>query len=149
VKQNRVACQDYSPRVDKLFDGLLVIESAGTTISWTTATGIVLGRRHTERKTMISKTKIALIAAIAAVGIATPALADGVPVIPQYSLPSEAPGFGAAPALQRGKAVVHGRALYNSAVVPTYGNQNYQSSNYNNWASDSEWSTTGRQNSGH
>jgi hypothetical protein len=96
---------------------------------------------------MVSRIKIALIAAIAAASIATPALADGFPVIPQYSLPSEAPDFGATPAPQSGRTVVvHGRALYNSAVVPSYDNQ---SSNYNNWANDSEWSTTGRQNASH
>jgi hypothetical protein len=98
---------------------------------------------------MVSKTKIALIAAIAAVGIATPALADGVPVIPQYSLPSESPDFGAAPAPQSRQTVVHGRRLYDSAAARSYDNQSYQNSNYNNWANDSEWSTTGRQNSGH
>ena len=88
---------------------------------------------------MVSKTKIALIAAIAAVGMATPALADGV---------SGSPNFGAAPAAQGRQSVVHGRKLYNSATVPNYDAQGYQSSNYNDWANDAEWSTTGRQNSG-
>jgi hypothetical protein len=97
---------------------------------------------------MVSKIKIALIAAIAAVGIATPALADGFPVIPQYSPPSEAPDFGVAPAPHSGRAVVHGRTLYDSTVVPSYGGRNDQSQ-HDDWATDSEWSTTGRQNSGH
>jgi hypothetical protein len=89
---------------------------------------------------MVSKTKIAFIAAIAAVGMATPALADGV---------SGSSNFGAAPAAQSRQTVVHGRKLYDSAKVPNYDAQSYQSSNYNDWANDAEWSTTGRQNSGH
>jgi hypothetical protein len=72
---------------------------------------------------MVSKTKIVLMAAVAAIGIATPALAEGVLVIPQYTLPSEAPGFGEAPAPQGHRTAVHGRTLYNSAVVPSYDNQ--------------------------
>jgi|HubBroStandDraft_5_1064220.scaffolds.fasta_scaffold37340_2 hypothetical protein len=102
---------------------------------------------------MISKTKIALIAAIAAVGIATPALADGFPVIPQYSLPSEAPGFGVAPRAVTGprshQTVVRSRALYDSATVPSNDSSSYGNQSYSNWANDAEWSTTGRQNSGH
>jgi hypothetical protein len=89
---------------------------------------------------MVSERKIALIAAIAAVGMATPALADGA---------SGSQNFGAAPAAQSRQSVVHARKLYNSATVPNYDAQSYQSSNYNDWANDAEWSTTGRQNSGH
>lgn len=89
---------------------------------------------------MVSKTKIALIAAIAAVGMAAPALADGV---------SGSSNFGAAPAAQSRPSVVHGRKLYNSATVANYDAQSYQSSNYNDWATAAEWSTTGRQNSSH
>ena len=70
---------------------------------------------------MISKSKIAIFAAIAAVGIATPALADGSHIIAQH------------------QAVAHGRTLYDSATAP---NSN------GNWASDAEWSTAGRQGSG-
>ena len=75
---------------------------------------------------MVSKINIALIAAVAAVGIATPALADGAPAAPQYSQQSH-------------QTAVRGRALYNSAVP---------SNDSNNWANDSEWSTSGRQSSG-
>jgi hypothetical protein len=77
---------------------------------------------------MVSKTKIALIAAIAAFGIATPALAEGFLVIPQYSLPSEAPNYGAAPRVQDHQAVVGSRALYDSAAP--------------NWAYDAGHSVT-------
>jgi hypothetical protein len=102
---------------------------------------------------MVSKIKIALIAAVAAAGIATPALADGFPVIPQYSLPSEAPGFGATPRTVTGshshQTVVRSHALYDSAPVPSNDSSNYANESYNNWANDAEWSTTGRQNSGH
>jgi hypothetical protein len=84
---------------------------------------------------MVSKIKIALIAAIAAVGIATPALADDFLVIPQYSLPSEAPNYGAAPSAQGRQTVVHGRALYDSAVAPT-------NNATGNWAFDAEHSVT-------
>jgi hypothetical protein len=88
---------------------------------------------------MANHNKIAMVAAILALGavaIVTPALADGFPVIPQYSLPSQAPGFGTAPADHR--AAIRDRTLYNSAVTPDAG-RDY----------DSEWSTTGRQNAGH
>jgi len=85
---------------------------------------------------MITKSKFVVIAALAFAGLATPALAEGVPAIPQYSLPSEAPGFGAAPNPQSRMTVVHGRALYNSAVVPT------NNATDDNWALDAEWSTT-------
>jgi hypothetical protein len=85
---------------------------------------------------MVSKTKIAIIAAIAVVGIASPAFADGGFPAPQYSLPSEAPDFGATPSPQSRQTVVHGRALYNSAVVPT------NNATDDNWAHDAEWSTT-------
>jgi hypothetical protein len=85
---------------------------------------------------MVSKTKIALIAAIAAIGMATPALADGV---------GGSPNFGATPAAQSRQTVVHGRKLYDSATAPNY---DAQSSNYSDWANDAQWSTTGRQNSG-
>ena len=102
---------------------------------------------------MVSKINIALIAAVAAVGIATPALADGVPVVPQYSLPSEAPDFGAAPhavvATRSHQAAVRGRALYDSATVPSNSGSGYQDESNNNWANDAEWSTSGRQSSGH
>ena len=70
---------------------------------------------------MVRKTKFALIAAVAVIGIATPALADGFHVIAHH------------------KTVAHGRTLYDSATAP---NSN------GNWASDAEWSTAGRQNSG-
>jgi hypothetical protein len=84
---------------------------------------------------MVSKTKIALIAAIAAFGIATPALAEGFLVIPQYSLPSEAANYGVAPIANGRQAVVHGRTLYNSAASPAY--------NVNgNWANDAQGSAT-------
>ena len=78
---------------------------------------------------MVSKTKIALIAAIAAVGMTAPALADGV---------FGSSNFGAAPAQQSRQTVVHGRGLYDSAAAPNY-----------DWANSAEWSTAGRQNSGH
>jgi hypothetical protein len=87
--------------------------------------------------TMVSKTKIALIVAIAAIGIASPALADDFLPIPQYSLPSEAPNYGAAPSEQGRQTVVHGRALYDSAAAPT-------SNGTDNWANDAEWSSTSR-----
>jgi len=83
---------------------------------------------------MVSKAKIALIAAIAAVGMATPALADGV---------LGSPNSGAA---QSRQTVVHARKLYDSATAPNY---DAQSSNNSDWANDAQWSTTGRQNSGH
>jgi hypothetical protein len=82
------------------------------------------------RKTMINHTKIAMLAAVVAMGIVTPALAAGVRVIPQYS-----PGFGNT-AVHQGS--VRNRPLYDSAVTPNAG-----------WAYDPAWSTTGRQNSGH
>ena len=78
---------------------------------------------------MISKFKIALVAAAAAVGIATPALADGFPIIPKY------------------QTVAHGRALYGSATAPNRNGRSYVNES-ENWASDAEWSTTGRQNIG-
>jgi hypothetical protein len=87
--------------------------------------------------TMVSKTKIALIAAIAAIGIASPALADDFLPIPQYSLPSEALNYGAAPSEQGRQTVVHGRALYDSAVAPT-------SNATDNWAYDAQQSSTSR-----
>jgi hypothetical protein len=98
---------------------------------------------------MITKTKIALIAAVAAIGIATPALADGVPVIPQYSLPSEVPTLVVDQSQQSHRAVAHSRALYDSATAPSNDSASYGDTNYNNWANDAEWSTTGRQNAGH
>jgi hypothetical protein len=85
---------------------------------------------------MITKTTLALVAAVALAGIASPALAQGVPVIPQFSLPSEAPGYGAAPAQQNRGTAVRSRTLYNSTVTPN-----------DNWANDSAGSAAARGNS--
>jgi hypothetical protein len=81
---------------------------------------------------MVSKIKIALIAGIAAAGIATPAFAQSAgPTVYQYSLPSEAPGYGAVS--QNRPTVARDRALYDSANAP----------GVDNWGS-----TTGRQGTG-
>jgi hypothetical protein len=82
-----------------------------------------------EEKTMTNAVKIALIAATAAAGIATPALAQG-----SYSFPTYAythPNTGSVEQLPAP------RRLYNSAVIPNSPS-----------AVDSEWSTTGRGNVG-
>lgn len=93
---------------------------------------------------MPNSPKLAFLAAVAASIAAAPAYADGVPVIPQYQLPSELPGF-AATAPQPNATAAHRRALYNSVVVPNYSGTSAD----HDWAYDAEWSTTGRGNSGH
>jgi hypothetical protein len=82
---------------------------------------------------MVTMSKLALIAAVAAVGIASPAFAqDAAPGV-AYQLPSEMPGFGAQTAPGNGQVAVHRGRLYNSVVVPN-----------DNWAYDSEWSGANR-----
>jgi hypothetical protein len=77
---------------------------------------------------MVSKTKIAFIAAIAAIGIATPALAQD-PIIPR------SPSDFITSATPSSQVVVHDRALYNSAAVPS-------NNVTDNWAYDAQHSVT-------
>ena len=88
---------------------------------------------------MVSKIKIVLIAAITAVGIATPALASEM-TLSTYSVPSEAPGYGsqtsvhgAVSSQENRHSVVRDRGLYDSAVAP---NADY------GWAYDAQNSST-------
>jgi hypothetical protein len=67
---------------------------------------------------MINKTKIALIASVAMLGMATSAFAQASYGIPVYRLPSELPSFGAPAATQTRQAVAPSRPLYNAVVVP-------------------------------
>jgi hypothetical protein len=65
-----------------------------------------------------SKTKIALIAAIAGVGVASSAFAQDAAPLVQYQRPSERPGFGAQTVPKNDRVTVRGGRLYNS-VVPS------------------------------
>jgi hypothetical protein len=71
---------------------------------------------------MVSRSSLALLAAVAALGAASPAAAQNAYNAPQHHS-------------QRGRVIVHRGPLYNSTVTP------------NNWISDSDGSAAARGNS--
>jgi hypothetical protein len=75
---------------------------------------------------VVRKTKFAFITAVATVGIATPALADGFPIIAQH------------------QTVTNSRTLWDSAATPSSNGSRYGNESYGNWTGNAEWSTTRR-----
>lgn len=71
---------------------------------------------------MVSKSTLALMAAIAALGAASPAFAQDAYNVPQYNS-------------QRGQVIIHRGPLYHSTVTP------------NNWVFDADGSAAARGNS--
>jgi hypothetical protein len=130
-----VVRQDYLRPVDGPFSKPSLFAEAPNLAPCRTRDWLSCRCVRNRRKTMTNKTKLILAAGLMAIGLASPALADGVPVIPQFSLPSEAPGFGNPVAPQR-QTVVRNRALYNSTVAPNAG------------AYQSEWPEFGGGNTG-
>jgi hypothetical protein len=67
---------------------------------------------------MVTLSKLAFIAAIAGVAVASPAFAQDAGPLVQYQLPSEMPGFGAHAVQKNEPVTVRGGRLYNSVVPP-------------------------------
>ena len=68
---------------------------------------------------MVTLSKLAFIAAIAGVSVASPAFAQDAGPLVQYQLPSEMPGFGAHTVQKNERVTVRGGGrLYNSVVPP-------------------------------
>jgi hypothetical protein len=125
---------DCSAPVDSPFNGGPIVFGRVERTSPTTGGSQRFGAaRQLRRKTMITMSKLALIAAVAVVGIVSPAFAQGAGPGVTYQLPSEMPGFGAQTAPRNGQVAVHRGPLYNSVVTPN-----------DNWAYDSEWSGANR-----
>jgi hypothetical protein len=67
---------------------------------------------------MVTLSKLAFIAAIAGMSVASPAFAQDAGPLVQYQLPSEMPGFGTHTVQNNERVTVRGGRLYNSVVPP-------------------------------